>query len=139
MDNIIKIMFEIMGAIISGTFFIIGVYYLYKTKKEKKYSSKTYGKIIENIMEKECINYNSPSRRYYYALCEYMVGETKCVRKTNIGTFQPKYKVGETVAVYYNPDNCHESYIEGDNNSKIKAIVCFILGIITSIFVYFIK
>ncbi len=38
--------------------------------------------------------------------------------------------------VYYNTNNCHESYIEGDNNSKIKTIVSFALGIIVSIFVY---
>ena len=30
--------------------------------------------------------------------------------------------------MYYNPNNCHEAYIEGDNNSGIKAIVCFALG-----------
>ncbi len=66
-----------------------------------------------------------------------MVGETKCIRETNIGTLQPKYKIGETVIVYYNPNNCHESYIEGDNNSKAKAIVYFVLGTITSIILYF--
>ncbi len=138
MDNIIKIMFGVSGTIITGTFFIAGLYYTYKTQKEKNYSGKTRGKIIDNIMKSERIPDDDRIiyRRYYYALCEYMVGETKCVRETNIGTLQPKYKVGEMVTVYYNPNNCHESYIEGDNNSKFKAIVCFVLGIITSIFVY---
>lgn len=70
------------------------MYYTYKTKKEKKYSGKTYGNIINNVMKQERINYDNSSRCYYYALCEYMVGKTKCVRKTNIGTFQPKYKRG---------------------------------------------
>ena len=140
MDNIIKNMFGIIGIIITCTFFMIGLYYTYKTKKQKNYSGKTYGKIIDNIIKNERVldNERLIYKRYYYALCEYMVGETKCVRETNIGTLQPKYKVGETVTVYYNPDNCHESYIDGDNNSKIKAIICFILGIVISIFVYLI-
>ena len=140
MDNIEKIMFGVIGIIITVSFFIIGVYYSIKMKKEKKYSSKVYGKIIDNsIIRKEKMTDGdgyTRTTRYYYALCEYIVGETKCIRETNIGTTQPKYKLGQTVTVYYNPNNCHESYIEGDNNSKIKAIVGFALGIVCSIFVY---
>lgn len=136
MDNIMENMFGIIEIVITGSFFIMGLYYTYKTKKEKNYSGKTYGKIIDNIIKNDQIpNDDIIRRRHYYALCEYMVGETKCVRETNIGTLQPKYKIGETVIVYYNPNNCHESYIEGDSNSKAKAIICFILGIIMVIFV----
>ena len=40
--------------------------------------------------------------------------------------------------VYYNPNNCHESYIEGDNNSGIKAIIALILGITLVVFIYLI-
>ena len=40
--------------------------------------------------------------------------------------------------MYYNPNNCHESYIDGDNNSGIKAIVCLVIGMITAILIYFI-
>ena len=141
LDDILKIMFFAMGGIISGTFFIAGLYYLYKNKKEKKYTCKTFGKIISNIRRVE--HTGSLSRGDYrsyvrwYSLCEYKVGETKCVRETNIGTSQPR-EIGKSVMVYYNPNNCHEAYIDGDNNSGIKAIVCFVLGIISAIFIYFI-
>lgn len=136
---LLKIMFLGMGGIITGAFFVAGLYYLNKKRNEKKYTCKAYGKIINNIRREESIR-DGDRRRYitrWYALCEYKVGEIKCVRETNIGTLQPR-EVGELVTVYYNPNNCHESYIEGDNNSGIKATIALILGIILVVFIYFI-
>lgn len=137
MDNTIlfKIIFLGIEGIISGVFLITGLYYLRRNQKEKKYTCKVYGKVVNNISRREKVN--DTYRTYWYSLCEYTVGETKCARQTNIGTFQPRYEIGQTVTIYYNPDNCHESYIEGDNNSKMKAIVCFVLGIISLVFIYF--
>ncbi len=51
MDNIMENMFGIIEIIITGSFFIMGLYYTYKTKTEKNYSGKTYGKIIDNIVK----------------------------------------------------------------------------------------
>lgn len=137
---LLKIMFLCMGGIFIGYSFITGLYYLVRKKKEKRCTCKTYGKIINNIRRTEHIGSRSNGnyRRYirWYSLCEYTVEETKCIRETNIGTLEPR-KVGQIVTVYYNPNNCHEAYIEGDNNSGIKAIVCFALGSILTIFIYF--
>lgn len=141
MDNVIllKIMFLGMGGIIVVSFFIAGLYYLNKNLKQKKYTCKTYGKIINNIGRQE--RFGADRQRDYrtrwYSLCEYTVGETKCVRETNVGTLQPR-EIGTVVTIYYNPDNCHESYIEGDNNSGVKAIIALILGIILIFFVFII-
>lgn len=135
---LLKIMFWGIGGIIAGGFFVAGLYYLNKKRREKKCTCKTHGKIIKNIRCEEIVGADRlrDRRTYWYSLCEYTVGETKCVRETNIGTLQPR-EVGKIVTVYYNPNNCHESYIEGDNNSGIKAIVVLILGIISVIFIYF--
>lgn len=129
----------VIGGVIFGAFFITGLYYLNRNKKEKQCTCKTYGKIINHIMHEERESPASDDyriRRYWHSLCEYTVGATKCVRETNIGTSQPRYEIGQIVTVYYNPNNCHEAYIEGDNNSNIKATLCFALGIIAIIFVY---
>ena len=143
MDNssLINILFFIFGGIITGAFFVLGVYYLIKARKEKKYTCKVYGKVVNNIMreEREIDDNNYKTRRYWYALCEYTVGNTKCARQTNVGTFEPKYEIGQTVIIHYNPNNCHESYIEGDNVSSTKAIISFCLGIFFIIFLYIFK
>ena len=132
-------MFCGIGGIIAGAFFVAGLYYLNKKRIEKKCSCKTYGKIIKNIRREERVGADRyrDRRNYWYSLCEYTVGESKCVRETNIGTLQPR-EVGKIVTVYYNPNNCHESYIEGDNNSGIKAIIALILGITLVVFIYLI-
>ncbi len=143
MDDTIlmKIMFGTMGAIITGAFFVTALFYLIRKKKENKCTCKTFGKIISNIRREEHTGSHSNGnyRNYvrWYSLCEYTVGETKCVRETNIGTSQPR-EVGKIVTVHYNPNNCHESYIEGDNNSGIKAMVSLTLAVIVAIFMYFI-
>ena len=138
---IIKILFLVIGVIIIGGNIIAGVYYLIKNKKEKKYTCKTYGKVISNIRREEHIGHVSDDTysRYvrWYSLCEYKVGDTKCVRETNIGTSQPR-EIGKVVTIYYNPNNCHESYIDGDNKSVIKAIVALVSAIISSIFLFLI-
>ena len=136
------IIFWIVAVSITTTFFICGLYFFYRSNKEKKYTNKTYGKIINNIQYKTTesdANGKLITKFYWYSLCEYTVGNTKCVRKTNKGTVTPKYEIGQTVIIYYNPQNCHEAYIEGDNNSKTKAIGCFILVIFQIAFLYFAK
>lgn len=138
---LLKIMFGTIGGIIAGVFFVTALYYQIRQKKENKCNCKTFGKIISNIRREEHdgMRSNKDYRRHirWYSLCEYTVGDTKCVRETNIGTPQPR-EVGKIVTVYYNPNNCHESYIDGDNNSGIKAIVSLILGIISVAFIYLI-
>ena len=136
---LLKIMFWAMGGIMAVASFVAGLYYLNKRRIEKKCTCKTHGKIIMNIRREEKVGTDRlrDRRVYWYSVCEYTVGKAKCVRETNIGTFQPR-EVGEIVTVYYNPNNCHESYIHGDNNSGIKAIVALILGIILVIFIYLI-
>lgn len=130
--------FWIIEGITFGTFFILGLYCLIRNKKEDKFNGKVYGKIINNIQQTE--KTGDTYSKYWYSLCEYYVDETKCVRKTNYGTFQPKYEIGQTVEVYYNKDNCHESYIKGDKfQGNVVAIICFILGIFATMFVYFLQ
>ena len=136
------IIFLIIAVIVTTTFFMVGLYLLYKSNKEKQYTNKTYGKVINNIQHKTTerdAHGKLVTRFYWHSLCEYTVGNTKCVRETNVGTVTPKYEIGQTVTIYYNPQNFHEAYIEGDNNSKAKAIVCFILGIFLIVFLYFAK
>lgn len=139
MDDII---FWLIAVSVTTSFFIVGLYFIYRSNKEKQYTNKTYGKIINNIQHKTTerdVNGKFVTKLYWHSLCEYTVGNTKCVRETNVGTVIPKYEIGQTVTIYYNPQNCHEAYIEGDNNSKAKAVVCFILGIVLIVFLYFAK
>ena len=134
------ITFLIIAVSVTTIFFIAGLYFLYRSNKEKQYTNKTYGKIINNIQHKTTerdVDGKLVTKFYWHSLCEYTVGNTKCVRETNVGTVTPKYEIGQTVTIYYNPQNCHEAYIEGDSNSKAKAIVCFILGIFLIVCLYF--
>ncbi len=139
MNSIVKILIEAIGIAISLVLFVSGLHFLIKSRQKKRYSSKTLGVITDNDIIRESTmpdNGSFTTKRYYYALCEYVVDGVRCVKETAIGTTQPKYKIGQAVTVYYNPNNCHEAYIEGDDNSRIKAVVCLILGIVVLIFVF---
>lgn len=133
---LIKIIFLGCLGIITVYSFVAVLYYLNRKKKEKKCTCKTYGKITNNIRHEE-IDAEWGPYTVWNSLYEYTVGDTKCVKKTHFKAVQPR-EVGKIVTVYYNPNNCHESYIEGDNNSSFYAIVSLFLGISLVIFIYFI-
>ena len=138
-NEIMKLLFLTIGTIGIGSLFCCSLYFFYKKMQLKKYTATTSGKVISNVRRTE---HTSNKRRNnhivkWYSLCQYYVGDTQCVRETTIGTFNPR-EVGTNVIVHYNPDNCHEAYIEGDDNSMAKSLVALIIGIFASIFLFFI-
>lgn len=106
---------------------------LNRYKKEKKCTCKTRGEIIKNVSE-----YLLTDTGYkWQSICEYYTDEgKKYVIRNSTSKYMPKYKTGQIVIVHYNPDNCYEAYIECDGNSKNKAIISFVLGIIVIIYLY---
>lgn len=127
---LINVMFLGIGGVSAGLLIIKGIRNL---NKRRKCTAKVYGKVINNIQKREQDGNDGDFRNYWYTLCEYKVGETKCVRETEYGTFEQKYEIGQIVEIYYNPKNCHESYIEGEPSPKVSGIIYIILGILAII------
>lgn len=116
-----------MGILIAAILFIQGIILL---NKNKKCTCKIIGKVIDNVQHR-ARDMNDHWVNYWHSLCEYNVDGVKCVRETIIGTREPKYQVGQSVEIYYNPNNCHEAYIVGDRNNKALGGVLIVLSFLT--------
>ena len=93
---------------------------------ELRCTEKTTGTVVENVIEK---SYNSKNTSYlYFPVIEYQVGDRIISQKSSSGQNPPKYKVGEQVEVYYNPNNVEEYIIKGDSTPKFLGILFVVLG-----------
>lgn len=102
-------------------------------------TEETIGTVVEVICE---LDSNTTDSSYtYYPVIEYQVGDRTISQKSRSGQYPPKYKVGEQVEIYYNPNNVEEYIIKGDSTQKYLAIGCIVLGSIAVAvgFVAFIK
>lgn len=44
-----------------------------------------------------------------------------------------KYEIGQEIDIHYNPDNCDQYYVEGENTQKKLGIIFTIAGVIVLI------
>jgi hypothetical protein len=55
----------------------------------------------------------------YYPVFSYQVAGKQFVKRSNVGTGHPRFDVGQSVEVSYNPDNPDEYLILDDRSSKM--------------------
>lgn len=115
----------------------MGYIILRKIRKQKyNCTIKTYGKVVNNI--RHTIKEDSETVDYWHALFEYNVAEEKCVKQSTLaGRRQPKYEIGQTVEIYYNPKNPHDFWVVGDTYPSALGIILISIGIITISIVLF--
>jgi len=128
------ILFYIVFGVFGGIFTIMGYIILRKTRKQKyNCTIKTYGKVVNNI--KHTATETNATGAYenadsWHALFEYNVAGEKCVKESSLGTRYPKYEIGQTVEIYYNPENYHDFYVVGDTYPSNLGIILISIGII---------
>ncbi len=133
-DIIFNITFGAFGGIFAITFFLMGYKILRKAKKQKyNCTIRTYGKVVNNI--KHTATETNATGAYenadsWHALFEYNVAGEKCVKESSLGTRYPKYEIGQTVEIYYNPENYHDFYVVGDTYPSNLGIILISIGII---------
>lgn len=129
-ELIFIIIFSGAWSLIGIIFLIIGVAVL-KNKKRKQINctSKIYGKVID-IVRHETYKKNGIYSSSWYPVFEYNIGELKYIKESLYGRSQPKYAVGQSVEVYYNPEDHNEFYIKGETVQKTLGKVFTIVGIV---------
>lgn len=144
-------MFSIPFMVIGLTFLILGIVGLKnKNKRRKNCTSKTNGKVI-NIVRKQYISDKSDKTFTLglvnsYPVFEYNIGDLKFVKEYEYGSSICKYKVGQNVEIYYNPENYNEYDVSDNNTGTILWIIfivigafVMIMGLLTFLFLSFIS
>lgn len=96
----------------------------------KRCTEEAIGTVVEIICE---TSYSDTENQYsdtYYPVIEYQVGDRTISQKSRSGENPPKYKVGQQVEIYYNPNNVEEYIIKGDSTPTVLGIGFIVLGAI---------
>lgn len=67
---------------------------------------------------------------YYYPVIEYKVNGEVYSGKSSSGFDVNKYKVGQKIKIFYNPNSIDEFIISKDKTSSILGVLCIVGGII---------
>ena len=126
---IFGIMFSGVWALLGVTFFIVGIVMLKNMKKkERKCTSKTYGK-VKDIVKHQNYDRDDGYSTHWHPVIEYNVGQLKFIKEFTYGSTRIQYAIGQDVEVYYNPENYNEYYIAGNTLQKNLATIFTIVGI----------
>lgn len=102
------------------------VMYFVQKKKTEVCTVKTIGTVTDVVRS----SMGNPRYSSFHPVVQYTTatGET-IVRKSVYGTNPPKYSVGDTVHIHYNPQKTDEFYLPDDKVGKIVRIVFMWVGI----------
>lgn len=127
---IFVLMFSGIWTLVGIIFLLIGVIMKNNMKKkELKCTFKTYGKVTDIVKRTHHDNDGGYSSSWH-PIFEYNIGELKFIKEYSYGSSPSKYAIGQTVEIYYNPEDYHDFYIGGDTLPKTLAKVFTIIGII---------
>lgn len=122
------LIFSSVWLFIGIIFFIIGIAMLKNRKrKEINCTSKTYGK-VKDIVRRTSRDGDGSSSSSWHPVFEYEIGELKFIKESSFGSSQSKYAIGQTVEIYFNPEDYHEFYVAEEKIQKILGKVFTIVG-----------
>lgn len=100
----------------------IGIWMQNNRKKKLTHcSSTTMGKVIK-IVKRRYGGADSDTEMFH-PVFEYSVENQKYVKESKFGTTKKKYEVGQEVEIYYNPNDCEEYYVGGENTQRNLGII----------------
>lgn len=99
-------------------------------RKEAECTSKVDGVIVDIRRERigSGTGVNNTRTYSYFPVYQYYTGEHTLTRKSNKGFTKGKYKIGQTVPVYYNPSHPEDCYVP-EFSIKAAGTVFIVLGI----------
>lgn len=99
--------------------------------RRRRCSQKTAARVEKNE-EKPGKGKNAKSTRYY-PVFTFQTGLKRVQLHCRVGSDKVKYEEGQEVALYYNPSDPQEYYIEGDRSSLWIGCGFLVLGILAAL------
>lgn len=103
-----------------------------ESKKRKHYTQETTARIKE-LRKKQVGKPGAPGSVRYYPVFEYRANGQFVRVESKVGSDKPKYKEGDEVRIFYDPDSKKDFYIPGSKSATVIGIVLTVIGIILAI------
>lgn len=96
---------------------------------KKRCTQKTTGTVVEIVS----IVHPDDTSPTYFPVIEYQAGDSTISQMSNSGQYPSKYREGDRVEIYYNPNNVQEFIIKGDSTPNFVGIFCIVFGSIAAV------
>ncbi len=129
MSNGISLIFDIVSLMVISMGVIFGavaiIIKFITIRKNEKCSCMVVGVVsgMRNDYMEEIISSKGPRYRSYFALFKYVVKGKEYEVRSNIGTRKPSLRVGQSVEIWYNPDNPESIIVDVEDNERVVNIV----------------
>lgn len=132
-----KKIFVIFIGIVSA---IVGAFLIFnRTDMVKRCTEETEANVI-GIVEDKDVPSGKPKEegsyyeleKVYYPVLEYQAGDNTVIKKYSVGDSKIKYKIGDKVSIFYDPNKPEDYYIKEENGNNVVGIVLIVIGVIVS-------
>lgn len=110
-----------------------------RKRKEQRCTMYTSGTVID-VVRRVSSDMDGHSAAYWHPVFSYYAGGRQIQRESHFGSGQPKFTVGETVQICYNPDNAEDYYVVEEMLAPLLGriftwvgIACLTVAVITLI------
>lgn len=99
-----------------------------ESKKHKNYTQKTTARVKE-LKTKQSGKPGKPGSVRYYPVFEYRANGQFIRAESRVGSDKPRYKEGDELTIFYNPDSRSDFYIPDSNSARIIGSIFTVIGI----------
>lgn len=134
-ENVLRIVLVLVGLVFAG----VGGFLIWRGKNLEKVCTVQVGGIVsDNFLS---VKYKKGRRREsYYPIFKYSVGGIEYTQQSSFGTGRsPKFAIGQSVKVFYNPSNPKQYYVLEEGKLTIMAICFIAIGVIILVATPFMK
>lgn len=103
---------------------------LIRSKRKANCTSIIKGKVTDIVKRKGIYDKEYGYSTLWHPVFEYTVDEVKYVKESNYGTSKAKFRIGQEVEIFYNPDDNNEYYVKEENGPKTLGVIFTIVGLI---------
>lgn len=131
-DNFYYILISMFG-LVCLIFLTIGTGMLStESKKKKNYTQETTAKIKE-LKKKQVGKPGTPGSVRYYPVFEYRANGQFIRVESKVGSDKPKYKEGDEITIFYDPNSKKDFYIPGTKSANVIGSVFTGIGVILAV------
>lgn len=103
-----------------------------ESKKHKNYTQKTTARVKE-LKKKQSGKPGTPGSARYYPVFEYRANGQFIRAESRVGSDKPKYKEGDEVTIFYDPNSRQDFYIPETKSARIIGTVFTVIGIVLAV------
>jgi len=125
----LRIVFVLVGLVFAG----IGGFLLWRDKRLEKACTAQVSGTVKDVSQSTSYSKKGGRRTSYRPIFTYSVGGVEYVQQSHVSSARPKFDVGESVTVFYDPSSPKRFYVLEEGKSTVAGICFVAVGVVIMI------